>query len=63
MVDELENYHASSIICQNGVDGGGYCNNEPATKLHECPFETELNDNYVLCNCCKDCEESCAMEI
>ena len=31
---------------------------------HTCPYAEEINgDEETLCNCCKECENECAMEI
>ncbi len=38
------------------------CSNN-ADDEHECPFKSELNDDYTLCNCCDQCTEQCMMDI
>jgi hypothetical protein len=38
------------------------CKN-PANEAHECPFRTEIDDDYTECNCCDACTEQCAMDI
>lgn len=41
--------------CDCGNDG------EP---LHICPLKEEIHgDDESLCNCCKDCEHECLMDI
>jgi len=36
----------------------------PGEDSHPCPLEVELGDDYDFeCNCCEDCEESCAYDI
>lgn len=39
------------------------CTCDDETDEHECPFATEINDNYDLCACCPHCEHECAMDI
>jgi len=37
---------------------------KPGIALHTCPFACEIRDDYkTLCNCCVDCQRSCAMDI
>ena len=40
------------------------CKKNDAEKLHTCPYQTEINDNFKFkCNCCEDCKAECCMEI
>lgn len=46
-------------LCGRSHKGGKNLAQEP----HECPFSAEMNNIYTLCNCCRDCEYECAMDI
>ena len=40
------------------------CKKKGSDDLHTCPFREEINDDSeILCNCCEDCTDECAMEI
>lgn len=39
-----------------------HCSN-PGRELHSCPYDEELHDGTVQCNCCENCTEQCAMDI
>ena len=39
------------------------CKASPAQPLHECPFDQELYEGLVRCNCCDHCVHECAMDI
>lgn len=44
------------------------CNREEAQPEHKCPYSVEMryNENYEDlpdCNCCNDCESTCAGDI
>ena len=39
------------------------CDSEGSKELHICPFEEEINNNNRLCNCCKECEYQCEMDV
>lgn len=40
------------------------CEQNDACDLHTCPFAEEIyDDSETLCNCCKDCEHECKMDI
>ena len=41
----------------------GTCKINPVQEEHTCPYKTEINDNYELCTCCKECETECSDEI
>jgi hypothetical protein len=43
--------------------GSTGCTN-PADEEHECPYQSEINDNHSFtCTCCADCRHECAMDI
>lgn len=37
--------------------------NKPTCGEGHCPFSSEINDDWSLCNCCDSCQHDCAMEI
>ena len=40
------------------------CDAQPPAEPHECPYALEINsDSETLCDCCKDCEGTCADDI
>jgi len=40
------------------------CGRNPATKLHSCPYQIEINNNNdPYCTCCEDCENECKADI
>lgn len=51
---------------ENEIDGPVCegCKKQPAEDPHPCPFKEEINDDSeTLCNCCKDCQYECRMDI
>ena len=49
----MENTMIEICDCGNNVES-----------LHTCPYREEINgDSETLCNCCSDCEHTCAMDI
>jgi hypothetical protein len=42
--------------------GKTYETNE-GEEMHECPLKSEVYNDDELCDCCPDCQYSCAMEI
>lgn len=44
-----------------GEDKCKRCHREPASDLHSCPYQREINDNNdaEYCDCCADCEQEC----
>lgn len=41
-----------SLKCQD-------CEAMAASPLHECPYQSEINDEHAKCNCCEDCMDEC----
>lgn len=40
------------------------CEEKPAQPLHNCPYSTDVYDDYsVSCNCCSECTYQCCMDI
>lgn len=40
------------------------CDKRPATEMHTCPYQEEINDDHELhCDCCDECQHDCAMDI
>lgn len=40
------------------------CQKNPAEKLHTCPFQEDVNNDFKsLCNCCEKCEQECCWDI
>jgi hypothetical protein len=39
------------------------CGVNLASEPHECPYATEIHNDYKLCTCCSECEHYCEMEI
>ncbi len=40
------------------------CKKNDAEKLHLCPYQIEINDDFKFkCNCCRDCEQECIADI
>ena len=36
----------------------------PAQELHQCPFASEINNDFSLhCECCEKCEHECAWDV
>ncbi len=50
------------FICSDTAKDRNRCGNHGVTP-HECPYQTEINDNHELCTCCADCERECLMDI
>lgn len=32
-------------------------------EYHSCPYQLEINDCDIQCNCCSDCEYQCSQDI
>ena len=46
--------------CENEVKAGHKSIANTAQPLHECPYQSEINDNDEFkCNCCEDCAQEC----
>lgn len=40
------------------------CGKNPAQEMHPCPFSEEVHgDSETLCDCCEECEGSCADDV
>ena len=51
------------IAAGTGCPHKNTCNVE-TIDLHICPFQEDVNNNLKpFCQCCKECEEDCAMDI
>lgn len=47
-----------------GMEKCTRCENNAAEPEHSCPYQSEINgDDQYACDCCKECEYNCAMEI
>lgn len=48
---------------ENDIELCDNCNVMPSAELHTCPYRTEINYDYSICNCCEACEHECCMDI
>ncbi len=39
------------------------CDKEQGSQPHECPFQSEVNNNKELCNCCDACKAECEFDL
>jgi hypothetical protein len=44
-------------------DASGYGCEHDAQEPHTRPYKTEIENDESLCDCCKACEDACAMDI
>ncbi len=49
--------------CERAVESGYKGHANDAAPLHECPYQSEINDKTVMCNCCRDCTQECMDDI
>ncbi len=53
-MEKAKNIEHRESFCKNHMD-------RPAV-LAECPFKSEMNNDYTQCNCCSECRSNCALE-
>ena len=47
-----------------GTECSSCGNYNGSAELHACPYQSEINnDDSDCCNCCRDCEHECAMDV
>ena len=39
------------------------CGAEGAAQEGECPYQSEINETTLMCDCCEQCRHECAMDI
>ena len=39
------------------------CGKNLSVPAHTCPYKSDLDGDYTLCNCCAECTDACADEL
>lgn len=39
------------------------CSHKEKEEPHECPYRSELYDDFTLCTCCEKCTDQCSDDI
>lgn len=63
--DLILEVNGQKIICKkdNSFLVCSSCKANTGKSLHECPYKSELFDDYSLCDCCEDCTQNCRDDI
>jgi hypothetical protein len=63
-VDKAINAHEEEMNSKSWKDGNIMHSPEPNTKLHPCPYQSEINNNdQDFCDCDDDAMRECLMDI